>query len=168
MDSSHDVIGLLKKKTVWYIILRAIREKLRNTFTKRGKDGQSIAETRQKMSKRLQAIQKWIGFSDTERVKWDELCQSFIDWFAQQFKANKVDLETFNSRYPVLWTQFLKETGKSDQIELTLQQEFTWTPGNQELATRDIDYDLNDIDNTEDKSDAELDQVQVDLASSKI
>ncbi len=32
MDSDHNVIGLLKKKTVWYIIVRAMREKVRNAY----------------------------------------------------------------------------------------------------------------------------------------
>lgn len=32
IDNQRNVIGLLKKKTIWYIICRAIREKVRNAF----------------------------------------------------------------------------------------------------------------------------------------
>ena len=35
LDSDSNVIGLLKKKTIWYILCRATREKLRAAFTVR-------------------------------------------------------------------------------------------------------------------------------------
>ena len=38
IDEYGNVIGILKKKTVWYIILRAIREKLRNHMSPRSTD----------------------------------------------------------------------------------------------------------------------------------
>ena len=33
LDCDDSVIGLLKKKTIWYILCRATREKLRTAFT---------------------------------------------------------------------------------------------------------------------------------------
>ena len=33
MDSNNNTVGLLKKKTTWYIILRAIREKVSHVWS---------------------------------------------------------------------------------------------------------------------------------------
>ena len=33
MDSDHNTVGLLKKKTTWYIMLRAIREKVSHVWS---------------------------------------------------------------------------------------------------------------------------------------
>jgi hypothetical protein len=47
IDSAHNVIGLLKKKTVWYIIVRALREKIRAYFSKNS--DQNLENTKEKV-----------------------------------------------------------------------------------------------------------------------
>ena len=42
LDADLNVIGLLKKKTVWYIVLRAIREKLRSFLSAKSERSQDI------------------------------------------------------------------------------------------------------------------------------
>ncbi len=42
LDADLNVFGLLKKKTVWYIVLRAIREKLRGFLNAKSEKSQAI------------------------------------------------------------------------------------------------------------------------------
>lgn len=48
LDSDENVIGLLKKKSVWYIIVRALREKLRFFISKRS--NQTVDDVEKKAS----------------------------------------------------------------------------------------------------------------------
>lgn len=68
LDEQRNVIGVLKKKTAWYIILRSIREKVCHFCS--SKDASSIAEKRNKIIKRVAEIQTWIGFSDSYKNSW--------------------------------------------------------------------------------------------------
>jgi hypothetical protein len=68
LDDCNRTIGILKKKTAWYIVLRAIREKScqfcsKNSSVKAG-------ERSSKMAKRISEIQSWIGFTDEYRKSW--------------------------------------------------------------------------------------------------
>lgn len=121
IDSDFNVIGLLKKKTTWYIIIRAIREKLRNFISV--KSTKTKDELDKAISSRLNAIQKWIGFNDDDLAKWLTLCHHFVDWFDVNFKSNKFDRDDFTERFPVIWNRFLKEENFSDKIEIHLTSE---------------------------------------------
>ena len=48
LDSDFNVIGLLKKKTAWYIIIRAVREKLRRHISP--KNAESLDELKNRVS----------------------------------------------------------------------------------------------------------------------
>ncbi len=48
LDQDYNVIGLLKKKTAWYIIIRAVREKLRRHISP--KNTESIDELKNRVS----------------------------------------------------------------------------------------------------------------------
>jgi len=68
MDSDENIFGLIKKKTAWYIILRALREKACSFSSQ--KASFSKAEMEKKVTKRLCEIQVWLGFSDAYRTTW--------------------------------------------------------------------------------------------------
>jgi hypothetical protein len=101
LDSKNEVIGLLKKKTTWYIIIRAIREKLRNYMSKNST--LNVLDLKERISKRISVIQNWIKFSDKECAEWRNLAQSFAEWFDQGFKRNMITIKEFGSMYPVIW-----------------------------------------------------------------
>jgi hypothetical protein len=46
LDSEYNVIGLLKKKTTWYIIIRAVREKLRRHLNPKNTENLEDLKTR--------------------------------------------------------------------------------------------------------------------------
>ena len=62
MDGKKNVIGLLKKKTAWYILARAIREKASAAVLAFAKDKSLPASKRaSKCEVRLKQIQTWLG-----------------------------------------------------------------------------------------------------------
>ncbi|CAG7728232.1 unnamed protein product [Allacma fusca] len=114
LDGHKNVIGLIKKKTSWYIILRAIREKAAH-FTS-SKNAKSVGETQKQVTKRIKDIQGWVGFSDEYRQKWNELGQGFIKWV--QSKKSAGDLR---AKFPPLWQQFLDSSEQHKSIYENLQ-----------------------------------------------
>lgn len=61
MDADRNVIGLLKKKTAWYIICRAIREKVRNALT--AKKEWDLLDVKKRVSELPDA--PWVGDMQT-------------------------------------------------------------------------------------------------------
>jgi len=49
IDSEFNVIGLLKKKTVWYIIIRAVREKIRRHINPKNQESLDQLKERVKL-----------------------------------------------------------------------------------------------------------------------
>ena len=106
------VIGLLKKKTIWYVVLRAIREKVAHACSMYTKDGRTVDSA--KIETRLQAIQKWLGFSDVSREKWTDLGCKFQEWALGRLKSGQ-SIE-IRGKFPVHWKEFLDQTGRTDRI----------------------------------------------------
>ncbi len=81
MDEKMNIIGILKKKTVWYIILRAIREKFRSYLSP--KSNITEKELEKKITTRLKEIQNWIGFDDDYLKEWITIAIRFANWFVR-------------------------------------------------------------------------------------
>ena len=122
------VIGLLKKKTMWYIILRALREKykLYQSFLHRkntGKDTRFKSLEEQKndlerlIKRRLAEIQKWLAFSDEYLQQWESIGLAGNEWVFQQLKNKKLNPDLLGNQFTVVWDNFLKETGRNDRIQ---------------------------------------------------
>lgn len=112
------MIGLLKKKTIWYVILRAIREKVRPMLSGWEKNRKmDVAETIEKTSRRLNAIQKWLGYSYAILDQWKMLSGQFIQWLADRAKTKKnITREDIADFYPIQWAKFLEETKNTDDF----------------------------------------------------
>lgn len=122
VDSTDKVIGLLKKKTVWYIIVRAIREKAKNavaTMRKNPSEKFDLADSVTRTRKRLKEIQKWLGLDQEAAAEWEEVAVGFLKWLMNAFKEKKIKTEDLFGLYPVVWNKYLKETGRSDVIGLS-------------------------------------------------
>ena len=81
MDEKMNIIGILKKKTVWYIILRAIREKLRSFLSL--KNNLTVKDLEKRIVTRLKDIQTWIGFDDNYFNEWKTIAVEFANWFSR-------------------------------------------------------------------------------------
>jgi len=118
IDKSNQVIGLLKKKTRWYILCRAVREKMKMMAKNLSQNPENINDIKEKQFKkttvRLSEIQKWLGLSDDIIKLWTQLATSFMEWLAPKIVKNQITSETVDSLFPVLWRDFLIETKQID------------------------------------------------------
>jgi hypothetical protein len=101
LDSDMNTVGLLKKKTTWYIVIRAIREKLRSYLSPNRKC--SVSELKHSIRKRLREIQNWIGFDDNYLTEWSMMSTNFADWFVTALNSKLIAREDFYSKFPTLW-----------------------------------------------------------------
>lgn len=127
--AEEEVIGLLKKKTVWYILLRALREKfklyaefLNRKATGKPTRNQTLKQEKEHVDKLIQKrmgeIQKWLAFSDETKMAWIDLGLKASDWIVDNLSSKKLKLESLRTQFPVVWDRFLIETDNSDKIPL--------------------------------------------------
>lgn len=97
-------IGLNKIKSIWYIILRSIREKLRTALKRKW----NVDKFEREMKRRIHELQDWLEFEDETKTNWFSLSVDFYSWCLNRM----IDMNVF----PILWNQFLKETDKDDDL----------------------------------------------------
>ncbi len=117
LDSAGNVIGLLKKKTAWYVVLRAIREKACAAMFdfKKNPSGYSNSQKAKKLETRLQQIQNWLNFDDACLKAWQKLGTEFLVWLVRRDRDENV-----RGIFPVLWKTFLDDRGFSDKVECNI------------------------------------------------
>lgn len=139
LDEQEHVIGLLKKKSVWYIVLRAIREKLkqyhRNLSKNKAGDVFEVINLTEKtvkarLNSRINEIAKWLSLSSETTEAWKKFGFALNEWVAAQLRNaegkghNVHDCETMTQTirlFPVLCATFMKQTGSSDRIEISFK-----------------------------------------------
>ena len=105
VDGSDKIFGLIKKKTAWYIILRAIREKACSFIC--GKNSFSKQEMQVKVVKRIAEIQRWLEFSDEFRKQWEDMGKAFTIWVVNLIREKPRNQFEVRSQFPQLWKKFL-------------------------------------------------------------
>ena len=85
LDSVNNTVGLVKKKTTWYVVLRAIREKVSsavNAYRKNpgGFSSQVASTHHDRIKKRLAAIKIWLDLTDEEVKQWTRWGINFQNW----------------------------------------------------------------------------------------
>jgi hypothetical protein len=75
-----------------------------------------LSETIGKTHRRLNAIQKWLGFSDKILDQWKILAEQFLTWLAEGAKKKVITRNDIADEYPILWSKFLKETNNEDDF----------------------------------------------------
>lgn len=123
LDTGNNVMGLLKKKTIWYIICRAIREKTRHAAIGKTKGTFSLSKSENQMHKRLKDIQSWLGLNDEARTQWTELGLAFVKWTIAKLENKEIGIDAISDLFPVHWKQFLEESGLTDRIEVDCKEE---------------------------------------------
>ncbi|CAF0915718.1 unnamed protein product [Rotaria sp. Silwood1] len=121
LNKNDQVIGLLKKKTIWYVILRAIREKARPMLAGWEKNHKlDLSDTIDRTSRRLNAIQKWLRFSNEILDQWKMLAGQFLKWLAEGAKKKVITRNNVADEYPMLWSKFLRETNNVDDFMIKM------------------------------------------------
>jgi hypothetical protein len=142
VDEEACVIGMEKFKTVWYVCLRAIREKAKSFLLRalpkdgkkkpNGDKGQSaadvareaLANSHKSLHKRFAAIQGYLDLTDNECAAYESLGMSFVtflhdvrlvDCGSDKDKQKRLK-EHVATMFPVAWKEFLDQTQLSDRI----------------------------------------------------
>ncbi|XP_033754337.1 uncharacterized protein LOC117337457 [Pecten maximus] len=116
IDSQGVVMGLLKKKTVWYIMCRAVREKLRAACISQSKYREQFTINRvlKKVEKRMREIQKWLALDDEVIDFWNTLGGKFLQWTLKKFEEGSITKDEIADKFPVVWKSFLQSTHECD------------------------------------------------------
>lgn len=131
LDDAACVIGMEKFKTVWYVSLRAIREKAKSfcnrAFPKRAPKApvtpKSVLDNSKKqMQKRFDAIKAYLQIT-TEMVQtYCSLGDRFVEYlYEERLKGKSADAVQQAKRevadlFPVVWKQFLEDSQLSDVV----------------------------------------------------
>ncbi|CAH0493708.1 unnamed protein product [Peronospora farinosa] len=138
LDEAGTVIGMQKHKSVWYVCLRAIREKAK-TFCRalnsrkplKGRSKpmspkEALDTAKESMQKRFQAIARFVRISDETSNAFKALGQQFIEYLFENelfrgVAAGKEEEQKCKQaakdvayRFPVVWKRFLQEAALSD------------------------------------------------------
>lgn len=113
VDEHDHTIALIKVKTKWYIILRALREKTIFCFyTKKHKMDTDDAIL--KSLRRIDEFVKWLELNEGEIHFWKNLYEQWFIWLEKikdNFKADTMRAEFINQ-----WKKFLEECDLNDRI----------------------------------------------------
>jgi len=119
------VIGMMKKKTIWYIIVRAIREKAKGLIgsvtgkMKKGLevDGEAtLKKFANSLAQTMAQKRDWLKLSESTTNEWLNLANQFLGWLLPRIQAGEIEGVKFTNEYPLIWNRFLKETDLSDKI----------------------------------------------------
>uniref|UniRef100_K3W6D8 DUF7920 domain-containing protein n=1 Tax=Globisporangium ultimum (strain ATCC 200006 / CBS 805.95 / DAOM BR144) TaxID=431595 RepID=K3W6D8_GLOUD len=135
LDDAACVIGMEKFKTVWYVSLRAIREKAKafsnKLFPKRAPKAESavtpdqaLQNARVQMRKRFKAIQVYLQISSEVTDAYCVLGNQFVEFVYEHKLRGKSAVEVQETKrdvadlFPVVWKQFLETAELSDVVTL--------------------------------------------------
>lgn len=117
---SEDTIGIVKTKTLWYIVLRALREKATFCFTTAKKRANWNLEDRITSTlKRFDELQLWLKFPNDYLEGWKELASGLLRWLDEEIKEGRWTPIRIRPMFPVIWEDYLKHTDLSDNIPLS-------------------------------------------------
>ncbi|KAK4307531.1 hypothetical protein Pmani_020678 [Petrolisthes manimaculis] len=120
LNDKNTTIGLIKVKTAWYTVLRALREKAVFCFTTAKKKSDWNLQDRIKSThKRFKEIQNWLKFSNDYLQQWKVLGEDFLTWLNNDIKNEIIDPKIIRPMFPVVWKRFLDSTNHTDEIALT-------------------------------------------------
>jgi len=118
LGDDRRTIGMLKKKSVWYIIVRAIRQKVHAACMSYSKNSETFVHGThaQKIEQRLKEIQQWLQLDDKSVLAWKHLAEKFLAFCIVQLRAQNFSASDFTDYFPVHWRNFLLEKGETDCI----------------------------------------------------
>ncbi|KAF2345725.1 hypothetical protein FHG87_023519 [Trinorchestia longiramus] len=118
-EGTYSTIGLCKIKTVWYIIVRALREKASFWLFKQEREMDSCSPEAMVRSthKRLAEIRDWLQLSQTSYNQWLDLGEKFLLWCCkqQQTQGSGFSASELRPQFPRWWRQFLASQGSSSR-----------------------------------------------------
>ena len=134
MDADGCTVGLVKKKTAWYVVCRAIREKVNSATSQHRRESRAGGGAKQqdqlhlaKLDKRLGEIRAWLGLSPQQTLRWQQLGRGFLTWVMDQLRAarepSRQEELCARGNFPQHWQQYLREAGLDDTGEGEVREE---------------------------------------------
>ncbi|KAL3320129.1 hypothetical protein Ciccas_001196 [Cichlidogyrus casuarinus] len=116
LDSHNKTIGLLKHKTLWYILLRAIRQKARSAVQNRisRPDRFSISNRVAQVEKRIKELSSWLPMDEECVIEWIKISTLFMRYVSCE-KEKEIENNDMQNLFPVIWSRFLADKGISDK-----------------------------------------------------
>jgi len=121
LDANWRTVGMLKKKSVWYIIVRAIRQKVHAACVSYSKNSEAFVQSTHvhKIEHRLKEIQQWLHLDDKTLLAWKHLAEKFLAFCIVQLRAQNFSASDFTDYFPVHWKNFLLQKEETDYISST-------------------------------------------------
>lgn len=121
-----------------------------------------VSETIDKTSRRLGAIQKWLGYSYAILDQWKMLSGQFIQWLAEGATKRNITREDIADFYPIQWAKFLEETKNTDDFMKDMigpnREEDVWKDLNEMKITEKKNHFAGQSRKTKQTSDLQFDE----------
>ncbi|XP_037784031.1 uncharacterized protein LOC119580142 [Penaeus monodon] len=115
INDKGDTIGMAKVKSMWYVMMRALREKAIFCFLgAKRRQNWSLESMIRLMKKRFEEIQEWLNFSDEYLNKWKNLGALFLKWLEKEIEEKRVSERNIQPQFPILWARFMREANETD------------------------------------------------------
>jgi len=119
LDCQDRTLGLIKKKTAWYVLARAVREKVNNATNQYRKFGGERGREHNlgKIDRRMEEIQTWLELCDQQTEQWKELGRGFyIDTMNQLLECpDRMEEVGARGNFPHRWRLYLEQGGLTDR-----------------------------------------------------
>ena len=106
-DGHENTIGMVKVKTFWYVILRALREKVVFCFnTGKKSKGWSLEDLILATHRRFKDIQDWLKFDNQYLDEWIKVSRLFIQWLNTEVNNNRIIGADIRPKFPIILKNF--------------------------------------------------------------
>nr|XP_027235023.1 uncharacterized protein LOC113826353 [Penaeus vannamei] len=115
INDEGETIGMAKVKSMWYVMMRALREKAIFCFLgAKRRQNWSLESMIRLMKKRFDEIQEWLNISDEYLNKWKNLGELFLKWLEKEIEEKRVSERNIQPQFPILWKRFLRDADETD------------------------------------------------------
>ncbi|XP_047471215.1 uncharacterized protein LOC125026669 [Penaeus chinensis] len=117
INEKGETIGMAKVKSMWYVMMRALREKAIFCFLgAKRRQNWSLESMIRLTRKRFEEIQEWLNFSEEYLNKWKNLGALFLKWLEKEIEEKRVSERNIQPQFPILWARFMREADETDDF----------------------------------------------------
>lgn len=104
-------IGLLKVKTIWYIIMRGLQEKDIFCTSEDGILKKPLPDMIEASKDLIENFHELLKFSEDYSNAWKKSVEAFINWLNEKMKIKKIPVVNIRENFRATWKEFAKEKG---------------------------------------------------------
>ncbi|UHB41756.1 ferredoxin [Macrobrachium rosenbergii nudivirus] len=112
MDLSDNVTNMIKLKTTWYILLRAIREKTKYHFHRRQIKNTPVRVidtkiVKEDMRNRIRELTSYVSMPPDEMNEWLNKISDWVDFYVTYSNEHKIGNVKMIATFPKIWSDFI-------------------------------------------------------------